>query len=558
MVYLADKKYACETCIKGHRSSQCKHTDRPLFEIKRKGRPVTQCDHCRELRKTKQVHVKCMCAIRDDLSDGYPRRGGTKVPASAAFPSGLPEALEASVALRLASDISDSENGNASSSQCSCEKTGSCNCCTVRAPRPKRKVKREIVAPTSTPDCEPPITQPAGLVVHAHTGDYRPVLPRPPNSERQSSPLGSGPVHEPSVVPTTRHQVHHGQAFYSPYERAYEYAHPSEPAAQPEESSAYLQPLSSVHVPPASHPAMASSGMPSWLLSPSLAAQEALMAANLCGCGQSCACAGCVLHRGPDVDPTASCSNPHTCMSCLDCAIFSLPETMPESSGDAFDPAQVQHVEEWLRQASGLPPPSQPLSPFPTILNEDPTTLSQRSSSQDAPTPPDARFDPSMLQTYALWNEFHDGSVPAAVPAPQECCGGRCGCPPGLCTCAADCCGCCQGCQCTDCGHEDPNRTLTFATSGERAPCCGGAHQQAEPPTNLGDGHVGAPAMGGDASVWTETADAWSMQTLMVPRTSRASSFSSQSSGGYSSSSSLGSALQMTDVRTSHSCCSSR
>lgn len=77
-----------------------------------------------------------MCAIRDDLSDGYPRRGvsqhvgwcddtsltvralvspvplgGTKVPASAAFPSGLPEALEASVALRLASDISDSENG---------------------------------------------------------------------------------------------------------------------------------------------------------------------------------------------------------------------------------------------------------------------------------------------------------------------------------------------------------------------------------------------------------------------------------------------------------------
>ncbi|KAF9045330.1 hypothetical protein BJ165DRAFT_1307451, partial [Panaeolus papilionaceus] len=50
-----------ETCIKGHRSSACKHTDRPLFEIKKKGRPVTQCEHCRELRKTKQVHVKCIC-----------------------------------------------------------------------------------------------------------------------------------------------------------------------------------------------------------------------------------------------------------------------------------------------------------------------------------------------------------------------------------------------------------------------------------------------------------------------------------------------------------------
>jgi hypothetical protein len=38
-----------------------KHNDRPLFEVKKKGRPVTQCEHCRELRKTKQVHVKCTC-----------------------------------------------------------------------------------------------------------------------------------------------------------------------------------------------------------------------------------------------------------------------------------------------------------------------------------------------------------------------------------------------------------------------------------------------------------------------------------------------------------------
>ena len=61
--------HSSETCIKGHRSSSCKHTDRPLFEIKKKGRPVTQCDHCRELRKTKQVHVKCSCESKDD-SDG--------------------------------------------------------------------------------------------------------------------------------------------------------------------------------------------------------------------------------------------------------------------------------------------------------------------------------------------------------------------------------------------------------------------------------------------------------------------------------------------------------
>ncbi|KIJ33546.1 hypothetical protein M422DRAFT_147299, partial [Sphaerobolus stellatus SS14] len=50
-----------ETCIKGHRSSACSHTERTLYEIKKKGRPITQCEHCRALRKTRQVHVKCTC-----------------------------------------------------------------------------------------------------------------------------------------------------------------------------------------------------------------------------------------------------------------------------------------------------------------------------------------------------------------------------------------------------------------------------------------------------------------------------------------------------------------
>jgi hypothetical protein len=57
-----------ESCIKGHRSSSCHHSDRPLFEIKRKGRPVSQCDKCRELRQLKRVHTKCLCTPKSDLS----------------------------------------------------------------------------------------------------------------------------------------------------------------------------------------------------------------------------------------------------------------------------------------------------------------------------------------------------------------------------------------------------------------------------------------------------------------------------------------------------------
>lgn len=67
-----------ETCIKGHRSSNCQHTDRPLYEIKKKGRPVTQCEHCRELRKTKQLHIRCICGTKDSTSTPSTSRTGKK------------------------------------------------------------------------------------------------------------------------------------------------------------------------------------------------------------------------------------------------------------------------------------------------------------------------------------------------------------------------------------------------------------------------------------------------------------------------------------------------
>jgi len=51
-----------ESCIKGHRSSSCTHTERPLYEIKKKGRPVSQCERCRQLRNTKKMHSKCTCS----------------------------------------------------------------------------------------------------------------------------------------------------------------------------------------------------------------------------------------------------------------------------------------------------------------------------------------------------------------------------------------------------------------------------------------------------------------------------------------------------------------
>lgn len=61
MVFINGVKYACERCIRGHRVTTCTHTDQPLTMIKPKGRPATQCQHCREQRKHKNSHVQCSC-----------------------------------------------------------------------------------------------------------------------------------------------------------------------------------------------------------------------------------------------------------------------------------------------------------------------------------------------------------------------------------------------------------------------------------------------------------------------------------------------------------------
>ncbi|KAK0743758.1 hypothetical protein B0T18DRAFT_330488 [Schizothecium vesticola] len=55
------EKWACEACVRGHRVSNCQHHDRPLQHINKKGRPVSQCQHCRSMRKSRASHVKCDC-----------------------------------------------------------------------------------------------------------------------------------------------------------------------------------------------------------------------------------------------------------------------------------------------------------------------------------------------------------------------------------------------------------------------------------------------------------------------------------------------------------------
>ncbi|KAF2690027.1 hypothetical protein K458DRAFT_98004 [Lentithecium fluviatile CBS 122367] len=66
MPLIDGEKFACTSCIKGHRVSGCNHTDRELHHINPKGRPVKQCEHCRGARKSKSHHAKCDCGDKKD------------------------------------------------------------------------------------------------------------------------------------------------------------------------------------------------------------------------------------------------------------------------------------------------------------------------------------------------------------------------------------------------------------------------------------------------------------------------------------------------------------
>ncbi|KAL4260975.1 Copper-fist domain-containing protein [Pleurotus pulmonarius] len=134
MVFVNNKKFACESCIKGHRSSSCTHPDRPLFEVKKKGRPVSQCEKCRELRQSRRVHSKCTCNDKATPSraSAQASSSGTKskprfIPIEPALPNGLKDIFQASSAIPPA-DIRQKVEDLLNPCKCKAKSTRGCQC----------------------------------------------------------------------------------------------------------------------------------------------------------------------------------------------------------------------------------------------------------------------------------------------------------------------------------------------------------------------------------------------------------------------------------------------
>ncbi|KAG9288042.1 hypothetical protein G9A89_017637 [Geosiphon pyriformis] len=135
MVFINGVKYACATCIKGHRSTACHHSERPLFVIKRKGRPITQCAHCRELRKTQKVHVKCTCNEKKKDGDFHltmnlPTRG--IISPNCTSNGGLDPQFKMEgnfMELNRQNDLEDKHSVEALLNPCQCSTGAKCICC---------------------------------------------------------------------------------------------------------------------------------------------------------------------------------------------------------------------------------------------------------------------------------------------------------------------------------------------------------------------------------------------------------------------------------------------
>ncbi|KAF8167870.1 hypothetical protein B0H34DRAFT_35202 [Crassisporium funariophilum] len=387
MVYVNSKKFACESCIKGHRSSACAHTDRPLFEIKKKGRPVSQCTKCRELRQSKKLHSKCTCnhegeGTMPQLSSSSPTACKSRrfVPIIPALPNGLRDFVGTSKSsITLPPDVRQRGGfhcpvqvarshvyGPVDSllNPCDCKSVWKCKC-------------KES---TSTGPCVPETSDNEstnGLTALALAAALRCRTPTPP------------PTTVSSIRRSVTYRSRPGSPNHTSHKRQKQDVTPAARAPGPDLAPILFSPSSTISTP-----------MPDFaFMAPSMSEISSL-AGSGCTCGVQCACPGCVEHRSnePTSHERKDCAD--GCGICIDHSIMALPvgNQSQASSSTSF-------LDRFFARAAALPPP--------------PTHRTSR---------------PPGPQTFSF----------GVVNLPKlECCGGQCNCPAGQCTCRASCGGCC-------------------------------------------------------------------------------------------------------------------
>ncbi|KAI9826454.1 MAG: hypothetical protein M1826_006663 [Phylliscum demangeonii] len=335
-------KYACEPCMRGHRSSKCTHSDRILVQVRKPGRPLSSCPHpgghcsCTGLRMAIPKASNCACGNDSDVGchadaqassivlDNPNRRASTpasvlrSVVAASAAPSdkvrkrGRRPSTSLSTATVKAIQKADSQTLNPSEDQPS-------------IPGPVKAISKEngclltTVVP-SEPQSESPDndqTQPAPPPQACSCGANNPSRPQPSPTETGPiasavssavssavfSPGNPNPDYQP-VAPPNPTQANLS-ADYPPSEasRRQSYPNPSPNTTLytfPPKYSTFQKPLTPEELAFLQrNPALFSRTVPylpsSWAPPSPLPAQY-MMTTHSCNCGDSCNCLGCIAH----------------------------------------------------------------------------------------------------------------------------------------------------------------------------------------------------------------------------------------------------------------------
>jgi len=451
MVFVNGQKFACESCIKGHRSSSCHHTERPLFEVKKKGRPVSQCEKCRELRKSKRVHSKCDCSSMKDATEPAMRQLSVKskrfIPILPALPNGIKDALSQPEASATISHVNCGGNVTALLNPCHCKDIWNCKC----RKRPGTDTEPSLLSKTGTRSGLAALADAAALCCR-ETDTSTAVVEIPDSSTSSDdavSAASSTPKHPLDCCQSSSKRGMKKSRRQSPKRTR-------GPDLPPIVSvpSAYDSPS----VPPPIFPSI-----------PPLSSVASLAGSGCC-CGYRCTCPGCVEHRGMQHAVKDHKDCPDGCGTCVD---YDGGIELPILGGSSAPAKGTSFIDAFFARAAAtipLPPSHRALG-----VNLDPTNVTVY------PTHLFSGHNSELDERSAAFG---------LVRLPKlECCAGRCGCPDGSCECCQSCDGCgekhgdsdqnCCSAESSQCASRDSKRPTASLSSADTpatrvsGSCCG-------------------------------------------------------------------------------------
>ncbi|KZZ88844.1 Copper fist DNA-binding protein [Ascosphaera apis ARSEF 7405] len=293
-------KWACEPCIRGHRSSKCEHFDRLMVKVAKAGRPLMKCPHPGQA---------CDCQKKYALMVRIPKASKGQSPP--AIPEDLVQRTTKSEAANgrhgsVSSDSGNSNNQNGSRATKSISRSSKSSCCSITPPartsRAEKKLFKEEPQTSEESCCSSNLSTRKRISPtqdieepECFRGD---ITPKPPSGTARTRPAikrnRTSPPNMPEEIPRNSAKSNECTAFDLQTTTAPGPATTnscpllSDSVEQPLIVGSHLMSIPENDIAPTNPPPQAPKrlfgGAPEWVNT------------KQCHCGPSCQCLGCETH----------------------------------------------------------------------------------------------------------------------------------------------------------------------------------------------------------------------------------------------------------------------